>query len=392
MIGVVVVGCGPREALRVAGMPLALRNALLLQSVGCEALRVWGEGAEAWSVAIFADDRVRVPCDAASGEMEGPYLSVADDAVLDLATLRALARAPAVLFEGGAAVALHRGPDGRAEPLRDAGEGALHEGVSLCLRARDVSEAKGATRALLQRLRKPQDGVVSRALNRRLSLAVTSVLCRTALRPNQLSVAILAVGAVGAWSAAQGTPGALALGGALFQAQSVLDGCDGELARLTFRGSRLGEWVDTVGDDLTNYAYFGAAALGLHRAGLGALPLAVGAVGVGAGLLASGIEYVYLARIGSGDLLKYPLGFGKDAGVSDDALAEATGIKRLAGALRPMFKRDFFVFAAMLCAFLGARATLVMIGLFAVGAVATLTAVLRSEWSRRGVAPGSEAP
>lgn len=390
MIGVVVVSRSRDVAPSVAGMPLALRNALLLQSVGCEALRVWGEGAEAWCAWIFRDDRVRVPCEVASGALQGPYLSVSDDALLDAATLRALARAPAVLFEGADPVAVHRASGVAAEPLRDAGEGALHGGVNPALRVRSAEEARAASRVLLQRLRKPQDGIVSRALNRRISLAVTSVLCRTPLRPNQLSVGILAIGALGAWCAAQGNHAALAVGGVLFQAQSVLDGCDGELARLTFRGSRLGEWVDTVGDDLTNYAYFGAAAVGLSRAGLGALPLALGAVGVGAGLLASGIEYVYLARIGSGDLLKYPLGFGKDPGVSEQEAREASGAKRLAGALRPLFKRDFFVFAAMLCALAGPRATLVMLALFAAGAVATLGAVLRSEWARRGVAPGQE--
>ena len=74
--------------------------------------------------------------------------------------------------------------------------------------------------------------------------------------------------------------------------------------------------------------------------------------------------------------------------MSEGELAQAGGLKRLAGALRPMFKRDFFVFAAMLCAFAGATATLGMLVAFTAGALVTLSAVLRSEWSRRGVAPG----
>lgn len=390
MIGVIVVRSPPAASLRVAGMALALRNALLLQALGCEALRVAGVGAAAWCEVISRDDRVRLPCDVVTGAVPGPCLAVGDDVVVDLATLRALARAPSVLFCEHVAVALHRGCGASGDPLADGGEGALHSGVTLCVRVRDARGAAQATGLLLDRLRKPQDGIVSRAINRRISLAVTRVLCRTPLRPNLLSVAILAVGALGAWLASRGDASGLALGGLLFQAQSVLDGCDGELARLSFRGSRLGEWIDTVGDDLTNYAYFGAAALGLHRAGLGDLPFILGVVGVTAGVIASGIEYVYLARIGSGDLLKYPLGFGKDADVSDDALAEARGARRLAGLLRPLFKRDFFVFAAMLCAFAGPRATCVMLALFAAGALLTLGAVLRSEWARRGIAPGSE--
>lgn len=389
MIGVVVVSASRRESGRVAGMHVALRNAVLLQSLGCARLVVWGVDATGWSVALREDDRVRLRCDVVEGPVEGDILAVSDRVVLDLTTLRAVAERPAVLFRGGEAVALRR-REGRAPPLEDGGQGALHDPLSLCMPARTPEERAAATDALLQRLRKPQDGVVSRHLNRHLSLAVTRLLCRTPLRPNQLSVGILSFGVAAAVLAARGDHASLALAGLMFQAQSVFDGCDGELARLTFRGSKAGEWIDTVGDDLTNYSFFAAAAVGIHRAGLGATPLLVGAIGLGAGLLASGIEYRYLLRIGSGDLLKYPLGFGKDAGVSEGELAQAGGVKRLAGALRPMFKRDFFVFAAMLCAFAGATATLWMLVAFTVGALVTLTAVLRSEWSRRGVAPGQE--
>jgi phosphatidylglycerophosphate synthase len=250
---------------------------------------------------------------------------------------------------------------------------------------RDDASARRAESLLLESLRKPQDGIVSRAINRSLSLRVTRVLARTDLRPNQLSVGILAFGALGAVGAAGGSYASMALGGLCFQIQSVLDGCDGELARLTFRGSRAGEWIDTLGDDFTNYGFFAGAAWGLHRAGLGALPLVLGAVGVGAGLVASLTEYRYLLRIGSGDLLKYPLGFGADPDASGDA---DKGVKRLLGMARPLFKRDFFVFATMIATVAGAWATLVMLGAFAVGACLTLIAVLRSEWSRRGVTPG----
>ena len=35
---------------------------------------------------------------------------------------------------------------------------------------------------------------------------------------------------------------------------------------MSHRGSRLGEWLDTIGDDLTNYGFFGGAGVGLYRA------------------------------------------------------------------------------------------------------------------------------
>jgi hypothetical protein len=57
-------------------------------------------------------------------------------------------------------------------------------------------------------------------------------------------------------------PGAL-----LVQVQSILDGCDGELSRLTYVRSRLGEWLDQVIDDLVNLGFFLATGLALVRSG-----------------------------------------------------------------------------------------------------------------------------
>lgn len=379
--GLVVVSRGPEAALRVAGLTTVLRAVLGLQRAGCGAVALLGVEAAAWASEVSADDRVTVPVEAVDAVPTGALLVVRDDAVLDPKALSALARAPGFRTVGGEVAAVHRAAwEGGAAVLDPAGlDAAPSEGVAVPVR--DAAEAEAATDALLQSLRKPQDGMVSRRLNRTLSLAVTRRLCGTGLRPNQVSVAILGVGMAGAWCAARGSWPMMALGGLLFQAQSVLDGCDGELARLTFRGSKAGEWIDTVGDDLTNYGFFAGAAWGLHRRSGARLPLALGATGVGLGVLCSAIEYRYLLAIGSGDLLKYPLGFGAE-GDGVEAPAEEGWAARVAGMARPLFKRDFFVFATMLATFAGPRATLGMLGAFTGGAAVTLSAVLRSEWSR----------
>ena len=227
----------------------------------------------------------------------------------------------------------------------------------------DDASAREAERRLFRALRKPQDGWTSRYLNRYISLAISRWLVKTPLLPNQVSLGILGVGLAGAWFAAQGGYGNLLIGAVLFQAQSVLDGCDGEMSRVTHRGSRTGEWLDTVGDDLTNYGFFAGAALGLYRVSENPLYLLAGAVTVLSGLIGSGLEYRYLIKIGSGDLLKYPLSQGQGTG-------------RLAF-LQPLFKRDTFVFMT-LCA---AAVSLVgpMLCVFAAGAVGVLIAVIRTE-------------
>ena len=229
----------------------------------------------------------------------------------------------------------------------------------------DDASARRAERALFRALRKPQDGWTSRWLNRYVSLAISRVLIRTPLRPNQVSVGILAVGLLGAWLASRGGYLPVAVGAFLFQMQSILDGCDGEMSRVSYRGSLAGEWLDTVGDDLTNYGFFAGAAWGLHAATGQSLYLLAGAVTVACGLLASGIEYRYLIRIGSGDLLKYPI-----AGESETS-------QGLFAKIQPLFKRDTFVFVTFLAALAGALGPMLI--LFSLGGIGIVIGVLKAE-------------
>ncbi|HEX7669468.1 MAG TPA: CDP-alcohol phosphatidyltransferase family protein [Polyangiaceae bacterium] len=229
----------------------------------------------------------------------------------------------------------------------------------------DAEVARRAEVALFRSLRKPQDGWTSRYLNRHISLSISRLLVKTPLRPNQVSVAILAVGLAGAWLAAQGSYWALVFGAFLFQAQSVLDGCDGEMSRVTHRGSLMGEWLDTIGDDLTNYGFFAGAALGLHRHSGSKLYLAAGIVTVLCGVATSLIEYRYLAKIGSGDLLKYPTS------------QIGSGGQGLFAKVAPLFKRDTFVFLTLIAAVVGLLGPILVV--FSLAGVGILGNVLATE-------------
>jgi phosphatidylglycerophosphate synthase len=231
----------------------------------------------------------------------------------------------------------------------------------------DPASAKRAERALFHALRKLEDGWTSRYLNRYLSLPLSRLLTRTPLHPNQISIVILGIGLFGALCAGRGQ---FVLGALLFQAQSVLDGCDGELSRVTHRGSLKGEWLDTIGDDLTNYGFFGGTGYGLYVATGSPLYLAAGLVTVASGIIASGFEYRYLVKIGSGDLLKYPLSQATNAQVQP-------GKKSGLAALAPLFKRDTFVLLTLLSALSGLLGG--MLCVFAAAALGILIAVLRTE-------------
>ena len=112
----------------------------------------------------------------------------------------------------------------------------------------DPGAVERARRALLGRLRKSTDGPVSRHLNRPLSARITGKLVQHSITPNQISLVCFALSMVAAGLFA--LPGyiPLALGGLVAQFASVVDGCDGEVARLKFRETTYGGWFDAVLD------------------------------------------------------------------------------------------------------------------------------------------------
>lgn len=333
---------------KVGGLALTLRLALDAQAAGAHAVVV--ETAEQRQ--RLADPRLRIAVLDTVPE-EAARLSIADDYVMPRQWFKLAADAG--LPAAGQTRDLEQDPPTDPVPY---GFEPLH--------VTDGESARRAERSLFRALRKPQDGWTSRYLNRYISLAISRVLVRTPLRPNQVSVGILAVGILGAVCASRGDYLSLLVGASLFQAQSVLDGCDGEMSRMTHRGSLLGQWLDTVGDDLTNYGFFGGAAWGLYHSTGHFAYLLAGAVTISCGVLASGIEYRYLIRIGSGDLLQYPL--------SAQSSAADAG---LYGKIAPLFKRDTFVFLTWVAALLSWVGPMLFV--FAAGAVGVLIGVLKTE-------------
>jgi phosphatidylglycerophosphate synthase len=133
---------------------------------------------------------------------------------------------------------------------------------------------------LLRGLIKPNEGFMSRHFERRLSLAVTRRLVRTRLTPNAMTLVSVAIGLAGAPFFLSSAPVFQVIGALLFLTHSILDGCDGELARLKFLESRGGAVLDFWGDNVVHGAVFTAIAVGwaVHAGAL--WPLALGALAV----------------------------------------------------------------------------------------------------------------
>lgn len=103
--------------------------------------------------------------------------------------------------------------------------------------------------ALLENLRnKDNDGPVSRYLNRPVSIRITRQLAKTSVTPNEISVAAFLISVVASILFFFKGYAPLLAGGIIAQFASVVDGCDGEIARLKYMESEFGGWLDAVLD------------------------------------------------------------------------------------------------------------------------------------------------
>jgi phosphatidylglycerophosphate synthase len=160
-------------------------------------------------------------------------------------------------------------------------------------RERFAVRTPGGVRAaeswLLQSLIKANEGFMSRHVERRLSLALTRRLVRTPVTPNMITVVSVGLGLAGAPFFLSAEPLAQVAGALLFLAHSILDGCDGEMARLKFLESRSGAVLDFWGDNLVHQAVFLAMAIGWALASHSAWPLLLGGLAVAGTLGAAAI-------------------------------------------------------------------------------------------------------
>ena len=122
-------------------------------------------------------------------------------------------------------------------------------GDSFWIDVDDESAFERAERLLLSNLRKNRDGPVSRYINRPISVRITRHLVNaTKISPNLISFFSFACCVVAALLFARPGYLPLALGALLAQFASIVDGCDGEVARLKFVESEFGGWFDAVLD------------------------------------------------------------------------------------------------------------------------------------------------
>jgi len=113
----------------------------------------------------------------------------------------------------------------------------------------DERQLRKAEKVLCGKLIKSSDGLVSRYLNRPISLKITRhFFLKTDITPNFISIFSFLLSLLAAFFFFLGGYINLAIGAILTQVSSVVDGCDGEVARLKYKSTDLGGWFDAVLD------------------------------------------------------------------------------------------------------------------------------------------------
>ena len=109
-----------------------------------------------------------------------------------------------------------------------------------------VEELKVAERFIKKSLIKPTDGPVSRSINRRISMMITPILVKfDFFTPNVITIFVSILGILVSFLFLFKY---YALAGIITQLVSIIDGCDGEVARIKNLSSKFGAVLDSVLD------------------------------------------------------------------------------------------------------------------------------------------------
>ena len=230
--------------------------------------------------------------------------------------------------EAACAASSNRAPEGRECRIADRGAFVVTPGTT-------KSEVD---RHVLADLVKSTDGFMARHFARPISLALTRRLAATGISPNAMTVISVLIGLLAAPFFLSSAPEIQIVGGLLFVLHSIVDGCDGELARLRFAESRFGGLLDYWGDNLVHVAIFSCMAAGLSNDLGASWPLLAGAAAVAGTLASAGFVFWRTMRTKKGP---GPV-FTSVAGPTKTRLIE------FADALA---RRDFIYLVAILSAF-----------------------------------------
>jgi 1L-myo-inositol 1-phosphate cytidylyltransferase / CDP-L-myo-inositol myo-inositolphosphotransferase len=152
---------------------------------------------------------------------------------------------------------------------------ALKQGA-WCIDVDTPADVRRAKTLLRRSLGRSSDGPISRYVNRPISTRLTMAIAPVRPSPDVLSLVGLFLGVAAAWALSLGISFAGAL---LATATSIIDGVDGEIARLQQRDGPHGALLDGVLDRLTDASILAGLAVWAYHLGFGSVAVIVLSVG-----------------------------------------------------------------------------------------------------------------
>ena len=276
---------------RVGGMTVLERQLFTAARAGIKKLWV---GAHAPEARVLAALRLPQGVEVSWAEGAGtgladcapPYLGLSTDHLVRVETLRHVASQnypESISYEDAASLGVIQVVLHRDESLSRHKQ-ALPAGTYRRLEA--PLDSSATVDWLMESGPRAGDGFMARHFDRHISLHVSRALLDTGVTPNMMTTLSTLLGLGGAALFLRPDRASAVAGALLVWLHSVLDGCDGELARVRFQESDFGSDLDFWGDNLIHLALFTCLGAGFHFAGTG--PHALGlAAAADAGVIAS---------------------------------------------------------------------------------------------------------
>ena len=254
-----------RAALRIASLTVLDRLVVAAHRGGCGPITIVSA---APLPPLKRARALRIPINVAreAPDASEPALLISAELLVQAADVRRCLQSGARLIDAGGAPL----PLGLAAPAHAEVEAMLlglpelrAEGVAL--RVENAADAARAEKLLWASLTSASDGLVDKVFNRPCGRPLSKLLIRTPITPNMVSIVsvLIGVAAAGLFAAGEQT---LALAGAiLFQISAIVDCVDGDIARVVFKESPLGKWIDLVGDQVVHVSIFSGIAFGIYR-------------------------------------------------------------------------------------------------------------------------------
>jgi phosphatidylglycerophosphate synthase len=250
------------RGIEVAGLSLLDRLIVAAHQAGCAPIYVIGEttplAPRARALGIEITLAPAIP------ELDEPVLLITGGVLVETADLQQ------VIERGGQLFAADETPLPVALTAGDAPQVRAGKVATLITDAASVREAE---RRLWASLTSSTDGIVDRFLYRPLGRYLSKILVRAPFSPNQVSIASTLVGIFSGWFFVGGY---FISGALLLQLSAITDCVDGDLARGLYKESRLGKWLDLVGDQFVHVAVFAGIGFGLARTNPESPALALG--------------------------------------------------------------------------------------------------------------------